>query len=74
MASRQAKFNFLFQLVTLMIGANDFCVDICYLPPNKIKQSPETHRRDLMKALDYLQENLPRTLVNLVIAPSKLVK
>lgn len=54
-----------------MIGANDFCVDICYLPQERIKKSAETHRRELMRALDYLQDNLPRTLVNLVIAPSK---
>lgn len=54
-----------------MIGANDFCVDLCYHPQEHIKRSPEIHRRELMKVLDYLQDNLPRTLVNLVLPPSK---
>lgn len=57
----------LFQMVTLMIGTNDICSDQCY----SNRQGTETHRRNLIEVLDYLKENMPRTLVNLVSMPCK---
>ncbi|XP_073985770.1 phospholipase B1, membrane-associated-like [Rhodnius prolixus] len=51
------------KMVTLFFGANDLCSGQCY---KKEQFTPAAHAYKLMKALDYLDENLPRTLVNLV--------
>ncbi|KAF2898923.1 hypothetical protein ILUMI_07251 [Ignelater luminosus] len=51
------------KMVTVFFGANDLCSAQCY---NKVGNSPERHARKLMVALDYLQEHLPRTFVNLI--------
>nr|ATU82880.1 secreted Esterase/lipase protein [Pristhesancus plagipennis] len=51
------------KLVTMFFGANDICSGQCY---NKEYFGPRAHALKLMKALDYLHDNLPRTLVNLV--------
>nr|XP_018916682.1 PREDICTED: phospholipase B1, membrane-associated-like [Bemisia tabaci] len=56
------------KLVTLMIGSNDFCTDLCYSPD--IWATPEKHKKDIENVLDYLQANLPRTIVNFVVAPN----
>jgi len=54
-----------------MIGGNDFCADICYRPdPFK---AVEIHRKDMIETLDYLRDNLPRTLVNVVLPPRKFL-
>lgn len=55
------------KLVTYMIGGNDFCLDICYFP-NQDKVL-EKARNDLILALRILRENLPRTMVNVVLPP-----
>lgn len=55
------------KLVTLMIGPNDFCSDICYQkPPAKII---DLHERHLLSALRTIRDNLPRTMVNVVTSP-----
>nr|CAD7402170.1 unnamed protein product [Timema cristinae] len=51
------------KMVTIHIGGNDFCIDLCYQDEDQV---PENHRNNLQRSLDYLQDNLPRTLVNLV--------
>ncbi|XP_022919287.1 phospholipase B1, membrane-associated-like [Onthophagus taurus] len=51
------------KMITVFFGANDLCSAQCY---DKEKASPLNHGLKLMKALDYLQENLPRTFVNLI--------
>lgn len=57
------------KIVTILIGPNDFCLDLCYQAyPEK---SIENHRRDLIDTLRILRDNLPRTIVNLVTPPSK---
>lgn len=56
------------QLITIMIGPNDFCYNICYL--NNTSVTLSSHERDLVKTLRTLRDALPRTLVNLVIPPS----
>lgn len=57
-------FRFIFsQLITMFFGANDLCSGQCY---DKDGTTPLQHSKKLQKALDYLQANLPRTLVNLV--------
>lgn len=55
------------KLLTYMVGANDFCLDICY-QPNQDKVL-EKAAKDLILALRILRENLPRTLVNVVLPP-----
>ena len=54
-------------MISLMIGNNDFCVDMCYLP------SPwmllKNHREDLLETLRIIRDNLPRTLVNIIPPP-----
>lgn len=56
-------FPFARQLITMFFGANDLCSGQCY---DKDGTTPLQHSKKLQKALDYLQANLPRTLVNLV--------
>lgn len=55
------------KLITYMIGSNDFCLDICYFD-NQDKVL-EKARADLILALRILRENLPRTMVNVVVPP-----
>ncbi|XP_075215113.1 phospholipase B1, membrane-associated-like [Lycorma delicatula] len=51
------------KLVTIFFGANDLCSGQCF---DKVKASANQHSIKLQTALDYLQENLPRTFVNLI--------
>lgn len=55
------------KLVTYMIGANDFCLDICYHQDQD--KVIEKAAASLLLALRILRENLPRTLVNVVLPP-----
>lgn len=52
------------KLVTIMIGSNDFCLEVCYFP-NQDKLV-EQSGMDLILVLRILRENLPRTLINVV--------
>ena len=60
------------QMVTIMIGANDFCSHMCYL--KNFSFTPQLHKDSLIKALDYLRDNMPRTIVNLVPPPREYVR
>lgn len=51
------------KMITVFFGANDLCSAYCY---NPFEASAKNHARKLMLALDYLQDNLPRTFVNLI--------
>lgn len=54
-------------MITLFIGGNDFCSNMCYEPsPEKYLES---HKNDLLEALRNFRDYLPRTIVNLVPAP-----
>lgn len=53
------------KIVTMMIGSNDFCLDICYYD-NQDKLIDDAER-NLISVLRIIRENLPRTLVNVVI-------
>lgn len=55
------------KLVTYMIGGNDFCLDICYYDNQDMVL--EKARNNLILALRILRENLPRTMVNVVLPP-----
>ncbi|XP_069700370.1 phospholipase B1, membrane-associated-like [Periplaneta americana] len=55
------------KMVTIMVGPNDFCSHMCYMrnPSNEIK----IHHNELVKALNYLRDNMPRVIINLVAPP-----
>ncbi|GLV41282.1 uncharacterized protein CBL_04806 [Carabus blaptoides fortunei] len=59
------------KLITVMIGANNFCLDICYQAD--LEYVLQEHRRDMIQTFRLLRDNLPRTIVNLVPAPDVTV-
>ncbi|XP_058832471.1 phospholipase B1, membrane-associated-like [Topomyia yanbarensis] len=56
------------KLITISIGGNDICSFVCTM--QNPEDLPEKHRLRMIKALQYLRDNMPRTLVNLVSIPS----
>jgi hypothetical protein len=60
------------KVVTIMVGSNDFCLDICYFD-NQDKLI-EVGRSNMIRALRIIRDNLPRTLVNLVVPVGKRKK
>ncbi|KAG5673730.1 hypothetical protein PVAND_003750 [Polypedilum vanderplanki] len=56
------------KLLTLMIGGNDFCSDVCH-QKNATQWLNEVQRKYLVQTLRYLRDASPRTLVNLVPSP-----
>ncbi|KAH0953115.1 hypothetical protein HN011_004510 [Eciton burchellii] len=56
------------KFVSIMIGANDFCTDICWVPsPWSIL---EKHKAHMLQVLRILRDNLPRTFVALIPPPN----
>lgn len=53
------------KLITIMIGSNDHCFDICYFKDQD--KVIEQARLDMIRVLRIIRENLPRTLMNVVI-------
>lgn len=57
------------KLISMLIGSNDICIDICY------HQNPEeivaNHEKDLLKVLRSIRDNLPRTMFNIMLMPRK---
>lgn len=51
------------KMVTVFFGANDLCSAQCY---DKVAAAPSSHVAKLRRALDYLEDHLPRTFVNLI--------
>lgn len=51
------------KMITMFFGANDLCSAQCF---DRNEASPRNHAKKLMVALDYMQDNLPRTFVNLI--------
>ncbi|XP_014467561.1 PREDICTED: phospholipase B1, membrane-associated-like [Dinoponera quadriceps] len=57
-------------LISLMIGVNDFCSNMCWnSSPSSIF---DKHKADLLQVLTTLRDNLPRTLISLI--PSQHMK
>ncbi|XP_044259082.1 phospholipase B1, membrane-associated-like [Tribolium madens] len=56
------------KMVTLMIGPNDFCSQICF--KNNLTAILEEHKSDLLQVLRILKYNLPRTIVNVIPPPN----
>ncbi|XP_075216312.1 phospholipase B1, membrane-associated-like isoform X2 [Lycorma delicatula] len=65
---KRVNFNKDWKLITLEIGSNDFCSDVCYR--KDMYRAPELHRKDLIATIEYLKENLPRTLLQIVVTPN----
>lgn len=57
------------KLITIMIGSNDFCLDVCY-HEDQDKLVAQAGR-DMIQVLRIIRENLPRTLVNVVLPVGK---
>jgi hypothetical protein len=55
------------KLITIMIGGNDFCLDVCYT--NDQRKVVEKSGSDLLSVLRILKANLPRSLINVVLPP-----
>ncbi|RZF45702.1 hypothetical protein LSTR_LSTR004997 [Laodelphax striatellus] len=60
---KHVNFNEDWKLITIFFGANDLCSGQCF---DKVKASAKQHSLKLQTALDYLQQHLPRTFVNLI--------
>ncbi|BFF96615.1 phospholipase B1 membrane-associated [Drosophila madeirensis] len=56
------------KLVTLFIGNNDFCTDICYYPEPEM--TIKWHEQNMLKTYRYLRDNVPRLMLNVVPAPN----
>ncbi|KAF4526900.1 hypothetical protein B566_EDAN014522 [Ephemera danica] len=67
-ADRRVNFRNDWKLVTILVGSNDLCNQMCH-EGDEAPSIWERHTTGLRDALDYLQKKLPRTLVNLVVTP-----
>ncbi|XP_005186360.1 phospholipase B1, membrane-associated [Musca domestica] len=56
------------KVITLFIGGNDVCFDMCYY--KQLEEFLDLHRRSLYKTLEILKANIPRLLVNLMSTPN----
>lgn len=59
----RVRFKEDWKMVTVFFGQNDICSAQCFGPA---EATPKKHALKLMRALDYLHDNLPRTFVNLI--------
>ena len=59
-------FDRVWKLITVLIGYNDLCESCMDFFFGTINTAPDTWSFNVMTALDYLRDNLPRTLINLV--------
>lgn len=55
------------KLISIMMGSNTFCLELCY---DDYSIYAEKHRQEVLTALLYIKEHLPRTIVNLILSPS----
>lgn len=65
---KNVNFNEHWKLITILIGNNDFCSDMCYYPNPKIIL--KWHEENMLRTLRYLRDNVPRLMVNIVPAPN----
>ncbi|TDG51313.1 hypothetical protein AWZ03_002400 [Drosophila navojoa] len=56
------------KLVTMFIGNNDFCADICFHPQPEL--TIKLHEQNMLKTYRYLRDNVPRLMLNVVPAPN----
>ncbi|XP_055855786.1 phospholipase B1, membrane-associated [Episyrphus balteatus] len=67
-ADKKVNFNDHWKLITILIGNNDFCSDMCYYPNPKLVL--KWHEQNMLKTLRFLRDNVPRLMVNIVPAPN----
>ena len=68
-SDQRVNFKNHWKLITLLIGPNDFCINLCY---EKIPESVvDAHEKDLLATFRNIRDNMPRTIINVVIPPSK---
>lgn len=65
----KVNFKHHWKLVTLMIGPNDFCLDICY--HDRPESIVDLHERDLLATFRNIRDNMPRTMINVLVPPCK---
>ncbi|XP_036326851.1 phospholipase B1, membrane-associated-like [Rhagoletis pomonella] len=68
--SRDPKVNMTadWKLITLLVGNNDFCSDVCFLP--RPEDAIKRHEENMVKTYRYLRDNVPRLMLNVVPAPN----
>jgi len=59
---------FTLQVLTVLVGHNDFCSEVCYFNRIMITENIKTR---LEAAFNYLQDNMPRVLINLLLPLSE---
>ncbi|XP_073843184.1 phospholipase B1, membrane-associated-like isoform X1 [Musca autumnalis] len=59
------------KVITLMIGNNDYCADVCYLP--EPLKAIDVHEKNMLKTFRYLRDNVPRLMLNIAPAPNLLL-
>ncbi|XKL68768.1 hypothetical protein PGB90_006537 [Kerria lacca] len=67
-SDRRVDFNNDWKLVTVLIGSNNFCSDICFL--KDAKTSINDHKDHLITSFQFLRDNMPRTIVNFILTPN----
>ncbi|XP_050420252.1 phospholipase B1, membrane-associated-like [Adelges cooleyi] len=55
------------KLITILMGSNTFCLQLCYEDNVKLIN---LHKNKLYSSIFYIKQNLPRTIINLVLSPS----
>ena len=73
---QKVNYAYDWKMVTIMIGGNDVCSNICSSLSNKKDPrdaSPAGFIRNIQRTLDILKLDLPRTFVNLVPPPGQIL-
>ncbi|XP_071455799.1 phospholipase B1, membrane-associated-like [Hetaerina americana] len=60
---RTYDFNNDWKMLSILTGHNNICTFECH---DKELHSPEAHKKNLQKALDYLYDNVPRLFINII--------
>ncbi|ALC44518.1 CG7365 [Drosophila busckii] len=56
------------KLITLFIGNNDFCADLCYYAEPEL--TVKWHEQNMLSTYRYLRDHIPRLMLNVVPAPN----
>ncbi|XP_034108907.1 phospholipase B1, membrane-associated [Drosophila albomicans] len=56
------------KLITLFIGNNDFCTDICFYPKPEVTIA--NHEKNMLQTYRYLRDHVPRLMINVAPVPN----
>ncbi|XP_075163549.1 phospholipase B1, membrane-associated [Haematobia irritans] len=59
------------KFISLLIGNNDFCSDVCYL--SDPMKAIDYHEENMLKTYRYIRDNIPRVMLNVVPAPNLIL-